>query len=419
VSAPWAARPGAIGTFVKIPAPEVVELLSVAGLDFIVIDAEHGAFDVRAISTMVAVARGHGLQVFVRTAGHAPRDVQPALDAGADGLFIPHVDSPQRAQAVVQSCRFPPLGRRGGSPFSRPGDWGQLAMADYVARGNHDVTIVAQIESSEAAAVADRIGAVTGIDAVFVGPFDLALASGLPPGGSEVRDLIRGAEQRSAAAGVPVGGLAGAAESAAALVERGLDFVLVSNDASLLSRAAHGLAEQIRSHVPDRPGEQPSQDAGGAWPTMPGDSSRASRELREELAQLVTGLWYEIDHRDGAGASAYFSADAELRFENATFRGTAAIDDVYAARAARGPRVSRHVVTSLHVTEAGEGRARATSTLILYAEDGTPPRPTTTPALVADVHDTFEHHDGRWLILSRHIQHLFIAPATVLAVPTA
>ena len=148
------------------------------------------------------------------------------------------------------------------------------------------------------------------------------------------------------------------------------------------------------------------------------DGNRPTYQLREELGQLVTALWYDIDHHDGVHASSYFTADAELRFDNATFRGTAAIDDVYVTRAARGPRVSRHVVTNLHVIDADEVSARAVSTLILYAEDGTAPRPTTTPALVADVLDTFERLDGRWLIRSRHIQHLFIAAATVLAVPT-
>ena len=150
----------------------------------------------------------------------------------------------------------------------------------------------------------------------------------------------------------------------------------------------------------------------------PSIGNRATYQLREELAQVVIALWYDIDHHDGVDASTYFTADAQLRFEDATFRGTAQIDEVYVTRAARGPRVSRHVVTNLHVIDADEGRARAVSTLILYAEDGSPPRPTTTPALVADVRDTFERHDGRWLIRSRHIQHQFIAAATVLAVPT-
>lgn len=145
-------------------------------------------------------------------------------------------------------------------------------------------------------------------------------------------------------------------------------------------------------------------------------SGRAS--LREELLEVVIALWFEIDHHNGATASNFFLPDAELSFSARSFRGKADIDAVYADRAARGPRVSRHVVTNLHVTEASADRAAAISTLILYAEDGEPPRPTTAPAMVGDVSDVFERHDGRWLIRSRRIDNLFIEPETVLAVPT-
>jgi hypothetical protein len=141
--------------------------------------------------------------------------------------------------------------------------------------------------------------------------------------------------------------------------------------------------------------------------------------LREELLEIVTAVWFDIDHRAGAGASAFFAPNGELRFAaSRPFRGAAEIDAVYADRAARGPRVSRHVVTNLHVTAVEADRVSAVSTVILFAEDGEAPRPTTTPAAVGDVLDVFERHDGRWLIRSRHIENLFIAPTTVLAVPT-
>ncbi|CAM5692869.1 nuclear transport factor 2 family protein [Streptomyces canus] len=140
--------------------------------------------------------------------------------------------------------------------------------------------------------------------------------------------------------------------------------------------------------------------------------------LREELLEVVTALWFAIDHRNGAGASGFFLPHAELRFAVRAFYGTAEIDAVYAERAARGPRVSRHVVTNLHVTAAAGDRASALSTVILFAEDGKPPRPTVNPAMVGDVTDDFERHGDRWLISSRRIDQLFIAPTTVLAVPT-
>jgi hypothetical protein len=139
--------------------------------------------------------------------------------------------------------------------------------------------------------------------------------------------------------------------------------------------------------------------------------------LREQLLMVVTALWFDIDHHAGAGAAGFFLPDGEVRFGERAFKGTAEIAAMYAARAGRGPRVSRHVVTNLHVTAQGPGTASAISTLTLYADDGEPPRPTVTPAMVGDVTDDFERRDGRWLIRSRLISQLFIAPAAVIAVP--
>lgn len=141
--------------------------------------------------------------------------------------------------------------------------------------------------------------------------------------------------------------------------------------------------------------------------------------LRTELMTLLSALWYDIDHNLGSRAATYFTADATLRFVDAEFRGTAEIEQVYSNRRARGARVSRHVVTNLHLTAMGEDQASGTSLLILYGEDGVAPRPRTTPAMIGDVHDEFRRVDGRWLIESRGIDYLFIEPDTQLAVPSS
>jgi hypothetical protein len=139
--------------------------------------------------------------------------------------------------------------------------------------------------------------------------------------------------------------------------------------------------------------------------------------LHEQLWSLLTGLWFEIDHNGGTAAHRFFTPDAELRFAEAVFKGTPEIVQVYANRTARGSRVSRHVVTNLQLLDVQPTTARATSILLLFGEDGLAPRHTTTPALVGDVLDEFELHEGRWLIKSRWIQYLFIDPTTELAVP--
>lgn len=140
--------------------------------------------------------------------------------------------------------------------------------------------------------------------------------------------------------------------------------------------------------------------------------------LRGELTAVVVDLWFEIDHSDGTAASSFFTPDAELRFFTRSFHGTDEINAVYAGRHDRGPRVSRHLVTNLHVTASTADTASAVSNLLLYADDGEPPRPTVTPSLVADVVDDFERHGDRWLIRRRHIRQLFAPPDAAFAVPT-
>ncbi len=104
----WPAHPRQLGTWVKIPAPEVIETLAAGGLDFVAIDGEHGAVDRRTMSALVGLAKAVGLPVLVRVAGHRPEQLQPPLDAGADGLLVPHVDEAAQARTVVDAGRFPP-----------------------------------------------------------------------------------------------------------------------------------------------------------------------------------------------------------------------------------------------------------------------------------------------------------------------
>lgn len=146
--------------------------------------------------------------------------------------------------------------------------------------------------------------------------------------------------------------------------------------------------------------------------------------LHTELSMLVTALWYEIDHGDGSAAAGFFTPDAELTFSRRSFHGTDQISGVYHDRTARGPRVSRHLMSNFHVLRHGHGHVEAVSALVLYAQDGEPPLPTTVPVLIADVYDRFvrtgdtDAHTGRWRIASRRIENRFLMPGDVLAVPT-
>jgi 4-hydroxy-2-oxoheptanedioate aldolase len=235
-----------LGAWVKLPAPESVELLALAGFDFVVIDAEHGAIDTRTTSAMIGLARGCGLAPFVRVAGTAPRDVQVPLDAGAAGLFVPQIDDAGRAREAVRATRFPPLGRRGASTSGRAGRWGLEALGDYLRTGNDDVRLVVQAESTGALEAIVEIGEAPGVDAVFIGPTDLAVSSGFGEDDSALADLIAAAERRCADHGIALGTTA-SGNAAELLDSRGYSFLVLGADTTMLRQAAHTLVSGVHT----------------------------------------------------------------------------------------------------------------------------------------------------------------------------
>ncbi|MDQ0777432.1 4-hydroxy-2-oxoheptanedioate aldolase [Streptomyces aurantiacus] len=238
-----------LGAWVKLPAPESVELLALAGFDFVVIDAEHGAIGTRTMSTMIGLARGCGILPFVRVAGTAPRDVQVPLDAGAAGLFVPQVDDAARAREAVRTTRFPPLGRRGASTSGRAGRWGLDTLGNYLRSGNDEVRLVVQAESAEALAAIVEIGEVPGVDAVFIGPTDLAVSSRFREGAGRPADLVAAAERRCGDHHITLGTTAASVDTSADASElldrRGYDFVVLGADTTMLRQGAQALVNGV------------------------------------------------------------------------------------------------------------------------------------------------------------------------------
>lgn len=237
-----------LGAWVKLAAAESIELLALAGFDFVVIDTEHASIDVRTVSTMIATARGCGIDPFVRVPGMAPRDVQVPLDAGARGLFVPQVEDASAARTAVRSTRFPPLGQRGASNTGRAGRWGLDELADYVAAGNDDTLLVVQVESMRGLESIADIGRVPGVDAIFVGPADLAVSSRRTLADPDVAALLETAERSCLTQGVPLGTTA--SRDAPDLLARGYDFLILGSDTGFLRSAGASLVSGAR--VPAR-----------------------------------------------------------------------------------------------------------------------------------------------------------------------
>ena len=238
-----------VGTFMKIPAVETVEIVKLAGFDFIVLDAEHALLSLADLNRMILVARAIGISPIVRVPDHGYGDVQRILDAGAAGLFFPHVADRAECETVIRQASHPPYGTRGAGGGMRAGNWGMVGRgnASYVKDGVGKVMRIPMIEERVAVDNADEILAVEGVDGVFIGPGDLSMTMGMKPGDPEVQSAIEEVLKKAKAAAVPVGTVASDAAGARRLIGKGYDFILVSNDTGMLAKAAMGLIDEINA----------------------------------------------------------------------------------------------------------------------------------------------------------------------------
>jgi 2-dehydro-3-deoxyglucarate aldolase/4-hydroxy-2-oxoheptanedioate aldolase len=237
--------PPALGTWVKIPAMEIVELVALAGFDFIVIDLEHALIGVESAYRLIGTALHTGVAPLVRLPGLDPGLAQRVLDAGAEGVMVPHVDTVEQARAAVAAVRFPPLGSRGVGATGRAGAWGALPRADYLS---YEAVLIAQIESATGVRNAAAIAQLDGVDALLVGAADLSVSEGRAESDPAVVALIARTVRAGRDAGVPVGNAGGAtAGSVRAAVDTGFTFTMLSNDASLFGAAAKAAVDAART----------------------------------------------------------------------------------------------------------------------------------------------------------------------------
>ncbi|WP_251445722.1 HpcH/HpaI aldolase family protein [Vermiculatibacterium agrestimuris] len=168
-----------LGAFLsEIPAPNLTRLMQAAGLDYVVVDCEHGYFDYSQVAALAAVAGGVGFPLIVR-APHISREcIQKYLDAGVDGILIPMLNTPQQAEELVRFGKYAPQGERGISTMRPHSNYNPGKLSEYTQKANGRTMFFAQIETVQSVENAQRIAAVDGIDGLFVGPNDLACALG-------------------------------------------------------------------------------------------------------------------------------------------------------------------------------------------------------------------------------------------------
>jgi 4-hydroxy-2-oxoheptanedioate aldolase len=244
LTAAWRGGETVLGAWCTLPDPFAAEIFGRQGYDYVCIDQQHGMIDDSTAFPMVQAVAASGAAPIVRVRWNEPPAIMSALDAGALGVVIPMIETREDAIAAVSACRYPPAGQRSYGPI-RARDVMGSTDPDVLS----DVACIIMIETQRALADLDEIVSTPGIDAVYIGPSDLALALGEKPGSTApiVDDTVQRIADTCRRHGVAVGMHTPAGAVARRYVERGFNFVTVFSDAGLIAAAAREQLDVARS----------------------------------------------------------------------------------------------------------------------------------------------------------------------------
>lgn len=235
-----------VGTMVTLNSPEVTELLAGIGFDWLFIDAEHSPLTMIEIQHMVQAA-GKECPCIVRLPEASEVPVKQALDIGAAGIIAPLVNSAGQAEDIVRMAKYAPDGSRGVG-VSRAHRYG-LGFQEYLDGANEETAVIVQVEHIDAVANIESIARVRGIDAVFVGPYDLSASLGKlgQVNDPEVQGAIETVTEVSLQAGIKLGIFGLSAKSVRPFIDRGYTLIVAGIDTMMLGSAASQLLADLRS----------------------------------------------------------------------------------------------------------------------------------------------------------------------------
>ena len=237
-----------IGSWITLAHPAIAEIMAKAGFDWLAVDLEHSVITIREAEELIRVIDLCGVVPLVRLSANDPVQIKRVMDAGAHGVIVPMVNSAVEAEQAVASVCYPPKGQRGvglaraqgyGASFDRYLDW-----------VNRDTVVIVQVEHIDAVNNLEAILSVEGVDAFFVGPYDLSASLGIP--GQFERPLMKDAMQRIEAIGTASGRVPGIhviepnPDELKSRIEQGYRFVAYSVDIRMLDCACRRALEAYR-----------------------------------------------------------------------------------------------------------------------------------------------------------------------------
>ena len=235
-----------IGTLLTTPSPDIAELLSKSGFDWLFIDMEHSAIELQDVQNILRAASPHA-HCIVRVPGNDEIWIKRVLDTGAEGIIIPQVNTVEEAEYAVRFAKYPPEGRRSVG-ISRAHGYGPEFKA-YTENANEEVALIIQCEHKEAVKNLPKIIKTKGIDCIFIGPYDLSgsydkLGQTEDP---EVLNAIETTHKTCVEAGMPMGIFGTKPEGLLPYKKTGFNLIAMSTDVLMLHESAKKNLDKIKA----------------------------------------------------------------------------------------------------------------------------------------------------------------------------
>ena len=234
------------GTWIQIPHPDIADILSKKGFDWICADMEHTSFEVGDFSLMAQAVSGYSFPV-ARVADNEKMAIRRVLDAGAQCVIIPLINNKEEAQKAVSYAKYPPTGVRGFA-FCSANGFGEN-FDDYADNANEDIAVIVMIESKEAVSNIDEILSVEGVDGVFIGPYDMSGSYGIigqtshPVIQKAVADVAKACKKYGKTAGIHI--IDVTEDSVGKAVAGGFTFIALATDTVFLRQGAKEVLSKI------------------------------------------------------------------------------------------------------------------------------------------------------------------------------
>ncbi len=236
-----------VGPFVIVPSMMLVDTLGYAGMDFCIIDTEHGPISMERATDLVISADGAGVSPIIRVGDNDERLILRALDIGSAGVQVPQVNSTEDANKVLHAAKYAPAGQRGLSIFTRAGDYFKHEGEQHTERQNEETTVIVHIEGRRGLDNLEEIMTVEGIDVLFLGPYDISQSLGVP---GDVRNplverALQAAAEKARGRGRAVGSYAKDVEMGRWLIDMGVQYLAINVDATIYMQACERIVREL------------------------------------------------------------------------------------------------------------------------------------------------------------------------------